>query len=63
MGALMGGVLGILFGLIPVAIGVFFIWVALRIVDELTAIREQLWQITDRLPRASAARIKNGSEP
>jgi hypothetical protein len=41
--------------LIPFAIGVFFIWVALRIVDELSGIREQLRQITDQLPRASAA--------
>jgi hypothetical protein len=48
-------VLGILLQLIPLAIGVFFVWVALRVVDELTEIREQLREIRDRLPRASAA--------
>ena len=49
------GVLGILLQLIPLAIGVFFIWVALRVVNKLTKIPEQLWKITDRLPLASAA--------
>jgi len=47
-------VLGILLQLIPLAIGVFFIWFALRVVDELTEIREQLREIGDRLPRASS---------
>ena len=49
------GVLGILLSFVPLAIGVFLIWAALRVVDELTEIRKQLHEISDRLPRASAA--------
>jgi heme exporter protein D len=46
--------LGMLGGLIPLAVGVFFIWVALRVVDELHEIRKQLWEISRQLSRASA---------
>ena len=52
---MVAGVPGILLSLVPLAVSVFFIWVALRVVDELTEIRKQLREITDRLPRASAA--------
>jgi hypothetical protein len=42
-GALMvAGVPGILLSLVPLAIGVLFIWVALRVVDELTEIRSMI---------------------
>ena len=53
-GALMS-VLSILLGFIPLVIGVFFIWVAFRVIDELTGIQQRLTEIRDRLPRASAA--------
>jgi hypothetical protein len=53
-GALMN-VLGMLLQLIPFAIGVFFIWVALRVVNELSGIQERLTEIRDRLPRAWVA--------
>ena len=50
--------LATLLSLIPLAIGVFFIWVALRVVDELTEIRKQLQEIRDGLPRASGCGLR-----
>jgi hypothetical protein len=45
-------------GILLLAIGVFFIWVALRVVDQLTKIPEQLRKIRDRLPEAPGGGLR-----
>jgi len=42
-------------GILLLAIGVFFIWVALSVVNKLTKVRKQLREFRDRVLRAPAA--------
>jgi hypothetical protein len=55
-------VLATLLQLIPIVIGLVFLWAAIRAVGHLNRIEQLLWGIRERLPKPPPL-VKKGSEP